>query len=109
MRPFAILISLLALSACDRLDREASQASGLNAANANSAEAIAALHPRQREAVLFRAIRDAGLPCQDVVRAEQIEETSGKPTWRARCEDGSSHLIIVNADGTAAVVSRNIP
>lgn len=109
MRSLVILISVLALGACDRPGHEATEASNENVASANSAETVAALHPRQREAVLFRAIRDAGLPCQDVVRTEQIEDTMGKPTWRARCEDGASHLIIINPDGSAAVMSRTTP
>ncbi len=104
MRASVIVLFALAMGACDRTSHETSHSRGNK--GANSAAEVPTLDPRQRDVVLFRAIRDAGLACQDIIRAEQIEDMTRKPTWRARCEDGASHLIIINADRTATVVGR---
>lgn len=65
---------------------------------------VLALEEGQRLGVFFRAIRDAGLPCQQVVSAE-IEPTMNPITWRATCEDGADHLISLTEDGTANILS----
>ena len=65
-----------------------------------------ALNDASRRSALFRAIRDAGLACQNVIQAERLPDEKEGPVWRAQCEDKSYHLVIVQADGTANVVSR---
>ena len=72
----------------------------------NYVAAVAALSPEARRGVLFRAIRDAGLPCQGVT--EELADTAmrGNPVWRARCSDGQYHLIQVAPNGNATVISR---
>lgn len=72
----------------------------------NYQQAVINLNEASRKAVLFRAIRDAGLPCQNVIQAERLPDEKDGPVWRAQCEDKSYHLVIVRADGTAYVVSR---
>lgn len=72
----------------------------------NYQQAVLNLGEAQRNVVFFRAIRDAGLPCQEVVRAERLPDEKDGPAWRAQCEDKSYHMIILHADGTAVVVSR---
>ncbi len=109
MRTILMLATALALSGCGRSGIKPADAGNDVAESVNSAAAVAALPRSQREAVLFRAIRDAGLPCQDVVKADEVEAAKGSVTWRAQCEDGALHLIAVKPDGTADVVSRNTP
>ncbi|MBN8831806.1 MAG: hypothetical protein J0G94_14570 [Sphingomonadales bacterium] len=81
-----------------------------NEANAaesvNQAATVAALPPAQRDGVFFRAIRDAGLPCQDIKASEKLPSEGKAMEWRAQCEDGRWHLISISPDGTAIVASR---
>ncbi len=99
---------VIALAGCGKQD--ANQADGANAsagdAITNYQQAVIDLSEGQRNGVFFRAIHDAGLPCQQVVNAERVTNEKEGPAWRAQCEDKSYHLIIVHADGTAKVVSR---
>lgn len=99
---------IAALAGCGQ--PESGQAGGANVASAgtitNYQQAVLNLGEAQRNVVFFRAIRDAGLPCQKVVRAERLPDEKGGPAWRAQCEDKSYHMIILHADGTAVVVSR---
>lgn len=100
------LLSALMLAACgkpaDNTQAPADAANAQNATAPNAAAEVAKLPKSAREAVLFRAIRDAGLSCQDVVESEHAGDT----TWRAKCDDGNWHLITVNPNGLATVVSR---
>jgi hypothetical protein len=72
----------------------------------NATATVQGLPDAQRRAVFLRAIRDAGLDCQEVTTAEQISAPGEAPQWRAHCEDGTMHLINVTPDGTAHIVSR---
>jgi hypothetical protein len=121
MRLLIIGAAVLALGACgspggNAADAPANAANAANAADvanaANAANAvdtaavIANLSQTEQQGVFLRAIRDADIPCRDVTEAEQVEPTNGVPTWRAQCEQGAAHLIIVKPDGSAQVVSR---
>lgn len=97
--PFACL---LVLPACE----PSTQPDSGNVPATNQQEAVIALPEGQRLAVLLRAIRDAGLPCQHVESAERLPDTRQGPRWRAKCDDGSFHLVSIRADGVAEVVSR---
>ena len=72
----------------------------------NYQQAVINLNDASRRSALFRAIRDAGLACQNVFQAVRLPDEKEGPVWRAQCEDKSYHLVIVQADGTANVVSR---
>ena len=72
----------------------------------NFAAQMLALPQQSREIALFRAIRDAGLPCQSVTGAQLINTNPARPEWRARCDNGTYHLITVDPNGIALVVSR---
>jgi len=114
MRTVLASLAFFALCACDAADKneKVTEPSAENATNENATNyvtAVNSLSESQRKAVFFRAIRDAGLPCQDVTNAEQIVTGDKAPIWRARCEDGAIHLIQVMPDGTANVVSRATP
>ena len=65
---------------------------------------VLALNEPQRRGVMFRAIRDAVLPCQEVESAV-IEADMTPTTWRATCEDGRDHLISMQDNGDATVMS----
>lgn len=75
-------------------------------AQANQAATVAALPPGQRDGVFFRAIRDAGLPCQDIISAEPLPPEQNAAQWRVRCEDKVPYLIAVPPTGPLIVTSR---
>ncbi|MCW6529898.1 hypothetical protein [Sphingomonas lycopersici] len=64
------------------------------------------LPPGQQWGVFMRAIRDAGLSCQDVIDAVRVGDENGVPTWRAKCDDGVEHLVSIKKGGVAIVTSR---
>lgn len=115
MRLFLIGLTALTLAGCSSPSENAAQAPANDAA-ANAADnagnvvdtaaAIANLSDLQRQGVMLGAVRDAGLPCRDVTEVVEMEPTQGKATWRAKCEEGDYHLIVVSPDGNAQVMSR---
>ena len=109
MRTILLTIALLAMGACNATDENGSNMMGVASNVTNYVAEVDALPERQRNAVFFRAIRDAGLPCQNVTKSEQIDSTGRAAMWRAQCEDGTAHLVQVMPDGTANVVSRATP
>jgi hypothetical protein len=109
MRAILTSMALLALCACDAADKNTTEATDAVGSVTNYVAEVEALSGPQRNAVFFRAIRDAGLPCQNVTGTEQIAVGEKPPMWRAQCDDGVAHLIQVLPDGTANVVSRATP
>ncbi|MBT2188340.1 hypothetical protein [Sphingobium nicotianae] len=111
MRRILIALTLAALGACNSTDKGGGAANNAAvetdaAGNArNYVAEVTALPQDRRNAVFFRAIRDAGLSCQEVRQAEQIEAVKNTVTWRATCEDGISHLVQMKPDGNAIVIS----
>lgn len=97
----AITIALLVTSGCTRQEQAAD-----NAGQGNYTARVIALPEASRDAVFLRAIRDAGLLCQQVLGSERVETRGTPPVWRARCEDGSAHLMTVSAEGIVTVTSR---
>ncbi|HEU0067035.1 MAG TPA: hypothetical protein VFQ57_07340 [Sphingomonas sp.] len=93
--PFA-----LALAACGSQDTAANALVANAAGGADYAARVRALAEGQRDAVLLRAIRDAGQPCQQVVRSTPSTDPAA---WAASCDDNSQWLVVFNADGTATV------
>jgi len=76
----------------------------------NYAAEIAKLPRQAREAALFRAIRDAGLPCQKIIDSGPMPGAAAPAaSWRAQCEDKAYHLIHIQPDGSAVVASRTAP
>jgi hypothetical protein len=109
MRVISISIIALALYGCDAAKKDAVPPVQPETDMTSYAEKVIALPKGQREAVLFRAIRDAGLPCQEITNVEQIQPIGGNPTWRAQCDGSDSHLIQIMPNGIANVVSRPTP
>ncbi|MEH3107770.1 MAG: hypothetical protein PGN09_10985 [Sphingomonas fennica] len=76
------------------------------AAAAPAKDVLADLPEAQRNATLFRAIRDGGQTCQNVVAAESVKAPgTNDPAWLARCEDGV-HWQVTVREGAAATVIR---
>ncbi len=81
---------------------------GANAVDATNYQAeVAALPLPARQGVFLRAVRDAGLTCQEVTESQKIEDRGGNPTWRAICDGNSPHIISITRDGTAQILSRS--
>jgi hypothetical protein len=101
-----LLAAMCTLAGCGETATNQSAAhdvSASGAAQTNYQQAVMELPQRQRDVVLFRAIRDAGLACQYVVSSERVPDE--RRAWRAQCEGGSRHLISIGADGIAMVVT----
>ena len=109
MRAVSIVLALLALGACDSSDKHAVEKADAVGNVANYTAVVSGLSERERNPVFLRAVRDAGLPCQDVTKSEQVSGGGAGRMWRAQCEDGVAHLVQVMPDGTANVVSRTMP
>lgn len=108
MRAVLMSTMILALGACGG-DKHSGETAAANSTEPNYTAKVLALPEKERQAVFFRAIRDAGLPCQSVTKSEILEPDARGPMWRASCEDGEDHLIQVTAGGTVNIVSRPTP
>ena len=108
MRVMLMATMLLTLGACGdtKINNEATST---DISEQNYTEKVLALPENQRNGVFFRAILDAGLPCQSVTKSERLEPDARGPMWRASCEDGDDHLIQVTPGGTVNIVSRPAP
>ena len=117
MRLFIIGLAVITLGACNGasernegtppVENAAALDNATNAANAvDYVAAIQNLSQTEQQGVFLRAIRDADLPCRDVISVEQVEPMQKQPTWRAQCDQGDAHLIMVKPDGNAQIVSR---
>lgn len=97
------LVVLLPLAACGQ---ESSPTPTNNVAVDNTyRERMASMNEGERNAVLFRAIRDAGRSCQGVTRSQGIDPVQGKPAWVATCDDGTPWLVVLGDDGIATVTN----
>lgn len=106
-----VIAGALVLSACGGSGEKAANAAAANEAAANLADAtnyqaeVLALPPAARDGVFLRAVRDAGLNCQEVTQTERFDPVNGNPTWRVYC-DKTPHIISITRDGTAKIISR---
>ncbi|WNO54782.1 hypothetical protein [Stakelama saccharophila] len=69
--------------------------------SANIAQEVAELPDPARNAVMIRAILDAGMNCEEVTKSVRDEQGN----WEATCSDGATHVIAIQPDGTAKVIS----
>ena len=99
----AAAVAAMASVGCDRTGQGDNS---IQASLTNYQQEVIDLPDNARNAVFLRAIRDAGLPCQHVPSSERLADEKTGPAWRARCQDGSNHMIVVQADGEAQVVTR---
>ncbi|WP_028055764.1 hypothetical protein [Sphingobium bisphenolivorans] len=106
MRNWLILAAALALPACGSEGEQPTASQQGPAVESGAAAQVAKLDEGQRNGVLERAIKAAGLACPSVAQSERAEVRKGVRGWRATCDNGTAHLIEIAADGTAKVTSR---
>jgi hypothetical protein len=76
-------------------------------ANVTAGNQVAALPEGQRNAVLIRAILDAGQECQHVNSSTPGGTYRGMPVWQATCRGGGHWTIVVADDGTAQILNAD--
>lgn len=107
---FVILAAMLASGCNNEAQPAANMAANESIANeadvTNYQAEVIKLPVAAQEGVFLRAVRDAGLACQKVIKSERLEDRQGNPTWRATCDGDNPHLISITRDGTAKIVSR---
>lgn len=105
MRSLALFTLTLAICGCE------TQPSLNEASNHATAEAsgqrIANLSEGQRNAVFIRAIRDAGLECQQVTSSTRAEPYRGMPVWTASCRGGGNWTLVIGANEIVQVLNAN--
>lgn len=106
MRISTIPLVALALGACQQVSDQEQAQSNTSGIDRNYTAEVLHLSDSSRNAVLLRAIRNAGFSCQGVTGSERVADAGAAPTWRATCNDGTPHLVQVAPDGTATVLSR---
>jgi hypothetical protein len=97
----------LILSGCgDEKAGDQANVTSIEVPEGNYQSELLAMPEGQRNAVFIRAIRDANAPetCQGVESSSYRGETSGAPTWTARCNDGGEWTIVIGRDGMADVI-----
>ena len=99
------LIVLASLAACDG-GPEPVKTESTDAAQLQIKAKIDALAPRQRDAVMLRAVRDAGHDCQQVLGSAYHGLQFNMPSWVARCSDGRDWLVMLGKNGQAYVARR---
>lgn len=58
-----------------------------------------------RRGLLFRAVRDAGWPCDRITEEAAMGRNHGNPIWRVRCEGNRYYLVEVAQGGAVILVS----
>ena len=113
MNKAIIGLAVLALAGCSpAADKNVAEpvATPAPVANAsgNNLEKVLAMTENMRNVVLVRAITDAGLKCDGVIKSERLPDQDGNVYWRADCKGGNnSHVVNITPDGTANIVSRS--
>lgn len=105
-RALLALATLLPLAACGSGGSTAARnEAAAEDTQGNAIARIQTLNEGERNATLFRAIRDANRDCQGVVRSVASDPLQGKPAWIATCDNGGEWLVAIGADGTAIVTN----
>lgn len=107
----AVALGALALVACGPGERDAPapepEANLVNeTTGGNDLAAVLEMSDAQRRMVFARALDDADIPCDGVVKSEQLADQNGALVWRATCKNGTAHAISITPDGTANIMSR---
>lgn len=92
----------LALASCG--DGGTADQASIEVPEGNVQQRLEDMPERQRAAVFIRAIRDAGIPCQEIEQSRYIGEIEGQPSWAARCAGLGEHRIVIGRDGMASVI-----
>ncbi len=67
---------------------------------------VVALPKRLQDGVMLRAIRDAGLNCQQVTELTRVETRADRIRWRVVCDTTQPYVVEITPDGTAQIRSR---
>lgn len=67
---------------------------------------VVALPKRLQDGVMLRAIRDAGLNCQQVTELTRVETRADRIRWRVVCDNTEPYVVEITPDGTAQIRSR---
>lgn len=109
MRVIGASLLILVVSACAGKSANNSSATPegnaveAKASGSNAQQAVRDLSDGQRNGVLFRAIRDARQPCQNV-RESMLSETPGRtPVYMATCDNNAVYAVAIRDDGNAIV------
>ncbi|MBB4152467.1 hypothetical protein GGQ80_000343 [Sphingomonas jinjuensis] len=108
MRAALLCACALSLAACG--EPVADQGNSIAAAAAGKPDAefakrIASLTPQQLNGLLFRAVRDAGRDCQQVTSSQKQADVGGRPAWTAVCDERTTWLVVLGAEGVATVTA----
>lgn len=107
IRRFALVAPIL-LAACGQPATTTVNATDPAVSNSeetatNTADAIASLNEAQRNAVLFRAIRDGNEACQEVTGATATQSLDNKPAWLVTCDNRQQYTVVLRNGDTALV------
>lgn len=102
------VVLVLALAACTQQRSNDTAAASTNTAQGNYIAEVTALPPGQLRGVLYRAIVDGGETCQAIQDFAREPDRDGKPTWSARCKEGSEWVIVLGNDGIAQVTGASV-
>jgi hypothetical protein len=105
LAPFALVVTAAALLAACSEPAPQPAAPKAGTGETGYIAKVQALSAGQRAGVLFRAIeKSGGKGCQGVTQVENMPPSStGQPTWRVTCEEGSQWMVALSDDGTALV------
>lgn len=106
MRKWMVLAGVFALTACGQGGEQITAVDNQTAPETGAAAKVAKLDESQRNGVLERAVRASGAACPEVTKSEHTEVRHDVMGWKAECNNGTAHLIEIQADGTANVTSR---
>lgn len=106
MRKWMVLAGVLTLMACGEKSDPIAAVDKRATPETGAAAEVAKLDEAQRNGVLERAVRASGAACPTVAKSERTEVRHGVMGWKAECNNGTAHLIEIQADGTANVTSR---
>ncbi|MES1975152.1 MAG: hypothetical protein V4472_22055 [Pseudomonadota bacterium] len=104
----AILASglvLFALAGCDKPAQPANSSAPAPTPKIDYLKRINDLPQKQRDAVFYRAIDDAGFECQAVVGSTPRATVQGLPAWVAHCEDKRDWVVVLESDGMMQVAT----
>jgi hypothetical protein len=107
--------ALLALGGCEQSPTPDNGAAATPVAPATPAardyyaDRIDALPAKQRDAVLFRAIKDAGGECEALTGSETRAAVEGRPAWTAHCAAGKTEraldwVVVLQPGGVMRIV-----
>lgn len=104
MRMTATLMLALLTVACGQ---PAQQQPANQVAPAVIGQRIAALAEGERNAVFIRAIRDAGMDCQQVTGSAPAALYRGMPVWTATCRGGGRWTLVVGPNEVVQILNAS--